>query len=459
MNTNKEVDRIVEGWLEDRVVAPQLDGLREVIDQTAVTPQTRRRFLGRWLDRGRGVRRRTADHDHPHEVKRRNRLMLSATGIIAALAIVALSVNVIDTDPDPAPPSAGGTASHYVTADGSGDYDSIQAAVDAATDGETVFIAPGTYNESIMVERDLTIIGGGGPGSVVVRIPEDAPTGDFNEFKLRYGFWFQDVDAEIANLTIQGPGSGVSALVAVGGDLNAHGLVEDLDPYTNWPYGFLYIGGDAVGNIDSNTSKAFVWIDDEAAPTIRDNEIHNVIRSDGNSSPRILRNDVGGVWVRGSAAPIIEANDIDYANNGGADGGFSTCGIEAVEPDSRPTITDNTILNATTGICVAGNGEVEVVRNELAGNAIGIGLVRSEASVRDNTITGEGVGVNVSGVGSPSIVNNDIEVRGRGIAIGKTGTPKVFFNDVCGGEGDIVVVEGGTPEIGTNTTCGTAASE
>jgi len=459
MNTNKEVDRIVEGWLEDRVAAPQLDGLREVIDQTAVTPQTRRRFLGRWLDRGRGVRRRTADHDHPHEVNRRNRLMLSATGIIAALAIVALSVNVIESDPDPAAPSAGGTAARYVAADGSGEYESIQAAVDAAADGETVFIAPGTYEESVMVDKDLTILGASSPSGVKVRIPDDGPIGDFNGIRLQYGFWFDDVDAEIANLTIQGPSSQVSALVAIDGDLYAHGLVEDLDSYQGWPYGFLYMGGDATGMIHGNDSKAFVWIDGEATPTIRQNTIHNVIRSDGNSAPHILSNEVGGIWVRGSAAPNIEANQIDHANNGGADGGHSTCGIEAMEPDISPTIADNTILNATTGICVARNGELEIVRNELDGNDIGIGLTGTDASVRDNTITGERIGVLVSGVGSPSIVNNDIDVGGRGIAIGMTSTPKVFRNDVCGGEGSIVVVEGGTPELVDNTTCETTASE
>ena len=51
--------------------------------------------------------------------------------------------------------------------DGPGPYFTIQAALDAASDGDVVLVEPGTYDEFI-VEKDLTILGNGAPGTVIV---------------------------------------------------------------------------------------------------------------------------------------------------------------------------------------------------------------------------------------------------------------------------------------------------
>jgi len=452
VNTDNELDRIVQGFLEDRVAAPpRPDVLRDTLARTAVTPRTRRRFLGRWLDRDEGAGRRTSEHDHPPNTHRRNRLMFSATGVIAALAILALSANVIDSEPLPQN-QAGVT--HVVAASGAGEFDTIGAAVDAASDGDTISIQPGTYTESVIIDKDLTIAGGGSsPGAVTLRIPEDGPAGKFNGMTLRYGFWFEDVTAEISNITITGPSSRVSALVAVGGDLSAHDVIEDLDAYAYWPYGFLYIGGDATGMIHDNTSKAFVWIDGEATPTLRDNTIHNVIRSDGDSSPHIHDNDVGGVWALGDATPVIEDNLIDYADNGGADGGFSSCGIRMDWGAPRPTIVGNEILNAPFGICVYRGQPVEIRSNTFDGHEIvAISLGDSDTTVADNNITGESAGIQLS-AGSPTITGNTIEVGGRGISVGALSTATIDGNTVCGGHGSIFLSDGAEPTLGENELC------
>lgn len=49
--------------------------------------------------------------------------------------------------------------------------ESIQAAVDAAPDGGTVFVRPGTYPESVTITRPLQLVGLGGPGAVVIQDP------------------------------------------------------------------------------------------------------------------------------------------------------------------------------------------------------------------------------------------------------------------------------------------------
>lgn len=47
----------------------------------------------------------------------------------------------------------------YVDDDGTADYTSIQAAIDAATDGDTIFVYSGEYCESLRIDKSLHIIG------------------------------------------------------------------------------------------------------------------------------------------------------------------------------------------------------------------------------------------------------------------------------------------------------------
>ena len=64
----------------------------------------------------------------------------------------------------------------YVDDDGGADYTTIQEAIDTASNGDTIFVYPGTYYGSIRInktltltgeEKTLTIIDGGGTGDVI----------------------------------------------------------------------------------------------------------------------------------------------------------------------------------------------------------------------------------------------------------------------------------------------------
>jgi parallel beta-helix repeat protein len=192
----------------------------------------------------------------------------------------------------------------------------------------------------------------------------------------------------------------------------------------------------------------FVWIDDEASPLFEGNVINNVIRNAGDSDARIVGNRVGGVWAEGGAAPTIEDNLIDFANNGGADGGFSSCGVE-ISGLASPTVASNVIHNAPTGICVLGPGSTSatIEGNELLDNAMGIRSSRSDVLIKGNHIEGGSRGILIS-TGSPSLIDNIVVgVSRQGITIAGAGSPTLSGNHSCDNGTNLTIIEGATPEI------------
>ena len=130
------------------------------------------------------------------------------TTLIIAIAIGLLAGSAVGV-------AAEGT--HIVAQDGSGDFTTITEAVAMAKDGDTILVRPGTYDEAITIDKDITLMGDGEDASeVVVHIPEDGPRADW--LGMKYAFWLQDADASLSKLTIHGPGSRVSAFVVEGGD-------------------------------------------------------------------------------------------------------------------------------------------------------------------------------------------------------------------------------------------------
>ncbi|MEX1335184.1 MAG: hypothetical protein AB1Z66_07785, partial [Candidatus Limnocylindrales bacterium] len=67
LRPDHEMESRVNTWLTDTDLSPdEADaGLDRLLQEFPVTPQARRRFLGRWLDRDEGAGRRTTEHDPP----------------------------------------------------------------------------------------------------------------------------------------------------------------------------------------------------------------------------------------------------------------------------------------------------------------------------------------------------------------------------------------------------------
>jgi parallel beta-helix repeat protein len=91
----------------------------------------------------------------------------------------------------------------YVNDDGGADYTKIQDAINASSDGNTVYVYSGTYYENVVVDksinltgedRDNTIIDGGGNGDVVVITKNWANITNFNISNAGKGVWDSGIE-------------------------------------------------------------------------------------------------------------------------------------------------------------------------------------------------------------------------------------------------------------------------
>ena len=228
-----------------------------------------------------------------------------------------------------------------------GDYATIQAAIDAASSGDTVLVGPGTYPEAILIDNKSVVVQSTGGPAVTTIDGTTSPTAAT--------VWaFPGVSPVLRGFTITG---GTSNVVWVAGD--------------------GYNGGDGLieGNriVDAPGARG-VWAQYSDA-TIRGNLISNTglgVLVNYPSSPKIIGNTItgnGGSWTGGgitaiSSSPTIDANEI--RNNSG--GGIYL-------HDANPLVTNNLVTGNTSdkggGVFVhvnPGQAGPTLVNNTIGGN-------------------------------------------------------------------------------------------
>jgi len=438
------------------------------------TPQAQRRFLGRWLDRDEGLS--LPKDERPRQTGRGgsgpSRLMFSAVALTAAIALLAFGTRFIDRDPELDPGPVFNGAVHSVGAGGLGDYATIAAAVAAATDGDTVLVKPGTYAETVVIDKDIQLLGEGPRTQVIITAPTGSPlwtrcvTGDERE-PVGCALVVDHVDATVANLTFRGDDASVSVF---GGQPTLRDLV------------FQRVGEPVRRGLPGSGGPLSIL--DGSTVLVRDNVFQNSagIEIRGGSAPTIERNELTG----GTFIAALEAGDGTVLRNNGIS---DTAGyaIEIFSP-TRMLIEDNTIRRSggpaiqvggkfnnpafgidpiirgnaisdggAAGIVVHGGGDPVIENNTLLRNRLAIQIGRSPAIVTGNFIRGGDAGIVIVSGGDPSVVGNDIDVSGRGIAIGQATSPHVEGNVVCGGEVSINVADDATPLLGENDTCKAAS--
>jgi len=267
-----------------------------------------------------------------------------------------------------------GVGTIHVDPNGSGGFAAIQAAIDAASDGQTVVVADGRYRGDGNRDLDfkgkaITVRSLNGPQQCIIDAEgRIAPGGNYADADYHRAFVFhsgETVASVVEGFTVLGGvhASGAGFLCTNGSSPTIRGnVIRDNIVDYDWD------GGAGIG----------VW--DGAAPVIEDNVICNNFCDEGgggggircyDSGPvRILGNRVfdnkgsgpGGIDIAYGCNGVLIANNVIWGNDSWALGCWWS---------NAATVANNTIVGDTAFTsdgemrnCIVWGGSLEIVRND-----------------------------------------------------------------------------------------------
>jgi len=234
-------------------------------------------------------------------------------------------------------------------------FNTIQAAINAATSGNTIHVTAGTYTEvgQIVIDKNLSIVGDGKTTTIIKPESDTSGTGDV-------GSWILVNDGITFNLS-KVTLDGVGRQIRQGIRFNGSGTVDDviIQNIVQAGYmGFAIVQGyDNTGsrtlNVTNSTFTNFGRVGIQA-----DN-------GSGSSTVTISNNNFTGkgngdhldyaVTVEGGSVATITNNIISNCRGVASTDGSTSAGISATTyfaDGTTATITGNTITNSTYGIAV-----------------------------------------------------------------------------------------------------------
>lgn len=349
-----------------------------------------------------------------------------------------------------------------VAPDGTGDYTSISTAVNEAHPQARIVVLPGTYRETVMLDRAVEIVGDGPVRAIVLVGPGDA------------GLYSTATGSIVRGLTIRsaapagggvggflkrlassiptkqaGPMGTADAITISAGDLLLDGCVVDASLGSG--IGIFGAGSHpTLRSVDVSGAKAGgIWMMDGTSAQIDGCVIHDcagpgIVVSGQGSRPSITRNKFtggagNGITVFDGASPVIEGNEfgsyplpIIVATGHGTSpeirgnvlAGGDDAGI-TVDEGAGGLIEDNTLSAHTDEIQIGGAGTCPIVK----GNRL---------------LDGNGVGILVVASATPTIEGNRIDRMARaGLLVEGPAEPLVRSNDINRTGGPGIMVRGG----------------
>ncbi len=388
-----------------------------------------------------------------------------------------------------------------------GDFPTIQAAVDAAQEGDTILVAPGTYQEHVVISKGLTLQGAG---------PDTVLEGEPSEFELFMEepeeplkespkFLFH---ASIQGRTMQAPEVKEPAIVIQAGrvhirglQIRPQGLQVDLPPWESPPpvprplragivvergaealverviirhahYGVVVKRGASLTlrqSILHNWARGLqIW----GTATVEDSSIHNEDIYESESSEVAVLIEEGQVFLRRNRISIFHIAD-PYENPAHRLGDFNDGAIQFY--GSEIVLEGNQIVgDFNYGISVS-KGKALIRDNLLiyrGGNKFSTGLeIRSaEATVEDNMVIGlmpHGVGIQINPEAQVVLKRNRLSQNGIGVEISSAAV-QLIENEIYANRTGIQLtpheeadtfaqVELASNKINQNEECGIAA--
>jgi parallel beta-helix repeat protein len=288
-----------------------------------------------------------------------------------------------------------------------GDYPTIAEAIAAASPGDRILVRPGFYQEGLVIDKPLEIVGDGPLEEIVVQARGKA------------AILFQTTIGRVTNLTLRQVGDGEW----VGVDITQGRLDLEGCDVSSESLSCIAVGGGADPRLRRNrihdSKQSGVFIYDNGRGTFEDNEIFanalNGVESSEGGDPTLRRNSIHsneqtGVIVYESGKGTLEDNEI-FAS--------SISGVQIRDEGSDPTLRRNRIHdNGQDGVLVNKGGRGTLEDNEILTNSYSGVEIRDEGTdptLRRNRINENGnYAVWVYNGGRGTIEDNDL----RGNALG-----------------------------------------
>ncbi|QPV63635.1 right-handed parallel beta-helix repeat-containing protein [Halosimplex litoreum] len=333
------------------------------------------------------------------------RVRAVALAFLMTLAAVAVGAPVAGASAD------AGTAAQTITVDagGSGDYTTIQAAVDAAATGDTIEVGPGTYSEAVTGDKTVTIIA---PNETT--LDGSSLSNDPIAFDIT-----GQAAPEVAGFTITGYYKGLHAAGSTGDwtlrdttiENSSFGAVDADDSTGDWTIEDSVLRDDQNDAIDARGTEGD-WTVRDTTATSRiyavsasgQWTVEGVTVRDAYASGIAARYTDGAWTVRdttlqGPASDGIDASqsvsgwEADNVTVSNADNG-----IRAFNTSGAWTVSDSTFRNSSdVGIDVSRSSATWTVSDSTVRNSSGAGIDAAFSSgtwtVRESAFVDNGVGV------------------------------------------------------------------
>jgi parallel beta-helix repeat protein len=299
------------------------------------------------------------------------------------------------------------------------DYPTIQDAINAAINGQTILVAPGTYIENInFLGKAITVKSTDGPGTTIIDGRYFMSVVTFNNSEastsILEGFTLINGDAYW--------GAGVRC-IGSSPTIKNNSITQDCVSNKGWGIYLVDATNTTIyGNTITNNYDAALYLCNSAKNIITANNVSNALWLQGSPTNTITTNSFGsgGITITGDEpshwnTQIIENNAVNgkpiyyYKNNDiGGDVASDAAQIILVQC-SNFTLQNLTITNVTRGIQLAYSMDNTISMNTIAANEYGIFVeCSSENTIANNTIINNHDGICLENSCTTTISGNTI---------------------------------------------------
>jgi parallel beta-helix repeat protein len=363
--------------------------------------------------------------------------------------------------------SVGAATTWTVDDAGPADFSTIQEAVDAASDGDTVFVKTGIYYEHVVVNRTVSLVGedssttiidGNGTGRVIDIISDHV---NVTGFTVQRGgsISLPDLDAGICLNSITDCTISENCLVGNGfagiSLLNSQRNTIAGNTVTGTGWGGIHLLDSSNNTISGNILDSNIYVGINGHASSHYNNIHENVISNSTygmfyhnaNYNNIFRNNISDIAVEG----IWLQDQVNY--NIVAENALTNCsvGIKLLGPNYNNIVSGNILTDGQCGIRIQNARYTEIHNNTIAHNyggewdagirldAAGYSRIHSNlivdnwrgillyttsphVSIYSNNITDNEFAIRVASGGSNYLnVSDNIVMNNRGYGIGMTG--------------------------------------